>query len=146
MGRLRLQPLLARLGWRSARPAGALSPCARAILGGNASARFDEFRQYLDGWDFGRGHRLSAGSVAALELFLAAYPGFPTRPGLFLTPDGNLELAWENHAGQRVEIEFLPDRFQYLVENDGVDLEGEIELRRLSTLLTYLDQEAALGS
>lgn len=106
IGWLHLHPLLARLGRRSSRPACALSPYARAILGDHASARFDEFSQYRDGWDFGRGRRLSAGSVAALELFLAAYPSFPTRPSLFLTQDGNLELAWEDDAGNRTDVEF----------------------------------------
>lgn len=143
--RLRLQYLLSRFGRRPRALAG-LSPRARMLLGANASARFDEFRQYREGWDFGRGRPLAPGSVAALELFLDAYSTFPTRPSLFMTADGNLELAWENHAGQRVEIEFFPDRFQYAIAADGIDREGELELRCLPALLAHLDQEAALGS
>lgn len=143
--RLHLLALLSRFG-RRPRTASGLSPRARTILGENASARFDEFSQYREGWDFGRGRRLTPGSVAALELFLEAYSSFPTRPSLFMTAEGNLELAWENHAGQRVEVEFFPDRFQYAIEADGTDQEGELELRCLPALLTHLDQEAALGS
>lgn len=143
---LRLHPIFARFVRRRARAAIGLTPRARSILGDNASTRFDEFVQYRDGWDFGHGRRLCGGSVAALELFLASYPSFPTRPSLFLTREGNLELAWDGYAGERVEIEFLPDRFQYLVENEDGDREGELGLRELPTLLSYLDQEAALGA
>jgi hypothetical protein len=110
-----------------------LSHRARALLGENASARFEAFSQYREGWDFGRGRPLAAGSVAALELFLDAYSSFPTRPSLFMTAQGNLELAWENHAGQHVEVEFWPDRFQYAIEADGAGQEGEMELRGLSS-------------
>jgi len=144
-GRLRLQDFLSRFG-RRPRAASGLSAHARAVLGQNASTRFDEFRQYREGWDFGRGRPLSSGSVAALELFLEAYSSFPTRPGLFMTTGGNLELTWENHAGQHVEVEFWPDRFQYAIAADGADQEGELELRCLPALLAHLDQEAALGS
>lgn len=118
-----------------------LSARARSILGENAFSRYAEFRQYPDGWDFGRGRKLCAASVTTLERFLAAEPAFPTRPSLFMTQAGSLELAWEDRRGHRVEVEFLPDRFQYFVESEGGDEEGEVELCRLPALMAHLDLE-----
>jgi hypothetical protein len=139
--RLRIPSQLRRLGARFSRQTDELSTRARSILGENAAARFAEFRHYRDGWDVGRGRRLSTGSVAALEMFLAVHPDFPTRPSLFLTRAGNLELAWENRSGRRVEVEFLPDRFQYFAESAAGEQEGELELRRLPELICRLDPE-----
>ncbi len=140
-GRLRLHSSLRRLGARFFRPRAGLSARARSILGENAAARYAEFRQYRDGWDLGRGRRLLRGSASALERFLAAGPDFPTRPSLFMTQAGSLELAWEDRAGRRVEVEFLPDRFQYFVEAQSGDEEGDVELCRLPVLLAHLDLE-----
>jgi hypothetical protein len=132
-----------RLAGPSIRPTDGLSARARAVLGENALARFQEFRQYADGWDFGRGNRLSSASVAALDLFLSSYSNFPTRPSLFMTQAGNLELAWENHGGRRIEVEFCPDRFQYFLDVEDPRAEGEMELRRLPDLIATLEQEDA---
>ncbi|HEX6037569.1 hypothetical protein [Longimicrobium sp.] len=137
--RVRIQSHLRRLGMRFSRPAN-LSTRARAALGENAAARFAEFRQYRDGWDFGRGRRLSAGSVRALERFVDAGPCFPTRPSLFLTQDGMLELAWEDHAGRRVEVELLPGCYLYFVEGEHDD-EGVFEPRQVPALLAHLGLE-----
>jgi hypothetical protein len=41
-----------------------------------------------------------------MELFLAAHPSFPSRRSLFMTADGNLELAREDDAGNRLDVEF----------------------------------------
>lgn len=125
---------------RFSRPAD-LSPGARAALGENAAVRYAECRQYRDGWDVGRGRRLAPGSVAALERFLDAEPRFPTQPSLFMTQRGMLELAWENLAGRRVEVEFLPDRYLCFVEGESGDDEREFAPRRLSSLIAHLDLE-----
>lgn len=140
-GRLRVQSRLRRLGLRFSRPAGDLGSHARAVLGENAAARLAEFRQYRDGWDFGRGRRLSPGSVKALERFLDADPRFPTRPSLFMTQAGTLELAWEDPAGRRMEVEFLPEAYLYFAETDRGEDEGEFDARRLPALLAHLGLE-----
>lgn len=127
---------------RFSRPAGGLNARARAVLGENAAARLTEFRLYRDGWDFGRGKRLSAGSVRALESFLLAGPRFPTRPSLFMTQDGMLELAWEDAAGRRVEVEYLPGRYLYFLDGPDGGEEGAFDARRLPALIAHLGLEA----
>jgi hypothetical protein len=126
---------------RFSRPTGELGAHARAVLGENAAARLAEFRQYPDGWDFGRGRRLSAGSLKALERFLDRNPRFPTRPSLFMTQAGTLELAWEDGAGQRIEVEFLPDAYLYFVQAERGEDEGEFNARQLTALLAHLGLE-----
>jgi hypothetical protein len=138
-GRLRL---LRWLGRERRKPA--LSACARTLLGPNASARFDEFSRYRDGWDFGRGRRLTPGSATTLERFLVAHPFEIVRPSLFLTHEGFLELAWESDGARRIELEFQPDRVAYYVAADGSEQEGTIRAECVGELRAILDAEPAL--
>lgn len=141
-GRLRVHSQLRRLGMGFSRPSGDLDTRARTVLGENAAARLAEFRQYRDGWDLGRGRRLSAGSVKALERFLDADPRFPTRPSLFMTQGGALELAWEDLSGRRIEVEFLPDAYLYYAETERGEDEGRFDARHLPALLARLGVES----
>jgi hypothetical protein len=120
------------------KPVDDLSSGARAIVGENGYARFKEFRSYAAGWDFGRGRALSPESVATLELFLAAFSDFPTRPSLFMTEAGNLLLGWEDREAHRIEIECFPDRIAYYFENEDLEDGGEVDLDRLPLLVAKL--------
>ena len=139
--RERVSPL--RRGRDVSKPVDDLSPGAQAALGENGYVRFREFREYAAGWNLGRGRPLSTGSAATLELFLAEFSDFDTRPSLFMTEAGNLELGWEDRTGRRIEIEFFPDRLAYFFESDDLGEEGEISVRALSSLLARLRPEAA---
>lgn len=112
-----------------------LSARAQKILGSNGVARFQEFRSYEEGWDFGGGGgvALTPRSIAAMERFLSAFDGFGAgEPSLFLNRDGHLILAWEDSTEERVEVEFGEnnDATLYLpmYGDDGrtFDLTGEV--------------------
>lgn len=113
--------------------AGALSNNSQRIIGENGVRRFEEFKRYAEGWDYGRGRPLSAHSVATLEAFLRQVPELAAQePSLFLTHDGNLQLGWEDAAGGAVELEFFPDRVEYYIESlQEEDSVGLGDLRRL---------------
>lgn len=97
----------------------ALSANAERILGANGVARFKEFAAYRDGWDFGNGKALAAHSVAALEHFLAEFEDFGhRRPSLFFAREGQLTLAWEDPAGERVEVDFGPRELTLFLARD----------------------------
>ncbi len=133
----RERPLAAhkRAPTRIVKPTDELSAAARAILGTNGVERFEEFRSYPEGWDFGHGQPLSSASIASLDLFLVLFGDFPNRPSLFLTRSGNLELAWEDAHG-RIELEFFPNKVQYFFEVDGV--EGEVPISQTMRLIAQL--------
>jgi len=90
---------------------------AKQVLGLNAVKRFDLFKQYKSGWDVGRGLPLSLHSVAVMEAFISFFNDFRQEPSLFLTPEGNLQLGWEDKDNNSVEIEFFPDRIEYYIES-----------------------------
>jgi hypothetical protein len=95
----------------------ALSEASRHVLGENGSRRFQDFSNYQPGWNLGQGAVLSARSVTITDSFLTRLPELAAyEPSLFLTPEGNLELAWEDRSGSAVEIEFWPDKIEYYVE------------------------------
>jgi len=124
-----------RASTRIVKPIDELSSAARAILGPNGTARFDEFKSYPQGWDFGYGQPLSSASIASLDYFLALFGEFSTRPSLFLTRLGNLELAWEDGVG-RIELEFFPNKVQYFLEAN--DEESEVPISHLPRLIERL--------
>jgi len=106
----------------------ALSEAARHILGENGSRRFQDFSRYQPGWNLGEGAALSPRSVAVTDSFLSHVPELAVcNPSLFLTPDGNLELSWEDRNGNAVEIEFWPDRIEYYVESSNEERTARLE-------------------
>jgi hypothetical protein len=102
-----------------------LSSKAKALLGERGASRFQDFRRYRKGWDFGAGEELSSSSTALMNMFLNDFNEFGGKtPSIFLTQVGNLELSWEDETGAPVEIEFFADKVEfYLGANDE---EGEI--------------------
>ena len=105
-----------------------LSDNSKDILGENGVKRFNEFLSYEKGWDFGRGEPLSKNSVAILDSFLNLFEDIKGKePSLFLTRSGNLQLSWEDDSVNTTEIEFFPDKIEYLIESDNE--EGEIYLK-----------------
>lgn len=123
----------ARVGFPRLVP-GALSENSKRVIGENGVRRFEEFKKYHDGWDYGRGRALSAYSVATLEEFLRQMPELAmAEPSLFLTYNGNLQLGWEDAEGNAVEVEFFPDRIEYYLESR--DEEGSVSKQALYHLI-----------
>lgn len=116
---------------------GALSENSKRVIGANGVQRFEEFKQYHDGWDYGRGKALSAYSVATFEEFLRQIPELAAiEPSLFLTTNGNLQLGWEDAEGNVVEVEFFPDRIEYYIESRNE--EGSLSKQALPQLINQV--------
>ncbi|MDT5122637.1 MAG: hypothetical protein QOC96_2119 [Acidobacteriota bacterium] len=114
-----------------------LSENARQALGANGLRRLFEFSEYRVGWDAGRGQPLSIGSLSSLEWFLDRLPELSAiEPSLFLTRNGNLQLVFEDHSGNAIEIEFFPDKLEYYFEDN--DEEGFIQLSDVNGLIDRL--------
>ena len=115
----------------------ALSENSKHIVGENGVRRFEEFKSYSDGWDYGRGCALSAGSLRLLNSFLKDLPELVSyEPSLFLTHQGNLQLGWEDLTGDVVELEFFRDRIEYYVE--ALNEEGSAGVQDRSQLVQMI--------
>lgn len=106
-------------------------------LGHYNRQRIEVFTNYEDGWD-GSGHKLKVGSIATLEKFLGI-PAlhFHTEPSVFLTRNGNVQIAWEDKDLKEIEIEFFDKNLlEYYREKDGS--EGVLNLDRIEDLLKVI--------
>ncbi len=103
-----------------------LSEKVAKILGKNGLKRFDAFKRYPKGWDGSNGLPLSYKSIAVMEYFISYFEDFHSEPSLFLTPNGNLQLGWENTHDQVVEIEFYPGKIEFYIE--ALEKEGQSSL------------------
>ena len=107
-------------------------------LGRHGFQRIQQFREYEPGWDFGRGQPMSEIALRLLGQFLhtATFPA-DKKPSVFLTTSGNLELAWENPPGLRIQAEFAPDRIEYYREDTGAEESlGHGDVNRVASLLS----------
>lgn len=96
------------------------------VLGMNGLVRFNAFKNYEKGWDGKNALPVSNRSSAVMEYFVNRFLEFRQQPSLFLSKNGNFQLGWENSKGQKVELEFFPDKIEYYIE--AIDAEGEIEI------------------
>lgn len=111
----------------------ALGEASIGIIGEHGVHRYEEFKRYHSGWDYGRGKRLSPKSVTTLESFVEQLPELAAcGPSLFLTHEGNLQLGWEDGQGNVVEMEFFSDKIEYYIES--LNEEGSVELEALHQL------------
>lgn len=107
------------------------------IIGGNGLRRFEQFKEYDEGWEFGTGKPLSSDSIASFNLFCEQFSEpIPNEPSLFLTREGNLQLGWEDKEANKIEFEFFPDKIEYYIE--ALDDEGVVELKDISQLFDKL--------
>ncbi len=110
-----------------------LSREAITIIGENGKQRFEEFKKYPKGWYGGKGKKLSDWSVSNFERFINSLPELKKfHPSLFFTLEGNLQLGWENRNGQKIEIEFYPDKIEYFIES--INEESSIALKDIFRL------------
>lgn len=107
------------------------------IIGENGIQRFEQFKKYSEGWDFGIGKSLSSYSVGSFKLFCKRLSEpILDEPSLFLTREGNLQLGWEDKGGNKIEIEFFPNKIEYYIE--ALDDEGEVDLTHIFQLVDKL--------
>lgn len=106
-------------------------------LGPHGLQRIQTFRDYNSGWDFGRGLPMSEIAYGSLCQFLRQIDLPPTkRPSVFLTAIGNLELAWENQAGSKIQAEFSPENIEFYNEHTGAEgTVGTTEVAQVAGLL-----------
>jgi len=107
------------------------------IIGATGLQRFEQFKKYGEGWEFGIGKPLSSGSIASFKLFCEQFSEpIPNEPSLFLTREGNLQLGWEDKEANKIEFEFFPDKIEYYIE--ALDDEGVVEIKDVSQLFDKL--------
>lgn len=107
------------------------------MIGGNGLRRFEQFKEYGEGWEFGTGKPLSPYSLASFKQFCKQFSEpVPNEPSLFLTREGNLQLGWEDGEANKIELEFFPDKIEYYIE--ALDDEGAVDLTEVSQLFDKL--------
>jgi len=107
-------------------------------LGTKGWGRLHHFRYYyLAGWGDGSGKPLSPRGLETFYRFLetARFPA-GSKPSVFLTDEGNLELCWEDHDGKAVEVEFRPTDIEFYVE--AQELENTVPASEAKALASRL--------
>lgn len=111
-----------------------LSREAIAVIGINGKRRFDEFKDYPNGWYGGKGRKLSKGSLFVFEKFIKYLPELKfSSPSLFFTFEGNLQLGLEDKSGNTIEVEFFSDKIEYYLES--LEEENFVKLGNISQLV-----------
>ena len=87
-----------------------LTENVKELIGENGVSRYYEFREkYHDGWDHGRGKKLSTHSTAMLIYFVSNLKNIDiSAPSIFLTYNGNLQLCWEDEKKGRNRNRIFP--------------------------------------
>lgn len=78
----------------------------RKRLGYRAVSRLKKLASYRADWGYKGSMAMSSHSAELLSGFLQEFGEFDTKPSLFLTDQGHLELAWEDKSGQAISIVF----------------------------------------
>jgi len=110
-------------------------------LGPRGWVRLHHFRHYYStGWGDGSGKPLSPRALEMFYRFLefANFTG-ATKPSVFLTDQGCIELCWEDASGKAVQLEFRPTEIEFYIESQNsegaVPHSAVIELaRRLASI------------
>lgn len=79
------------------------------LIGHNGIERLQQFLRVENGWDFGKGSRLSRISVALLKIFAERYGNLVMRfdePSLYLDPGGYLRIEWDLPQGGELSVDF----------------------------------------
>jgi hypothetical protein len=98
-------------------------------LGSRNWGRLYQFRHsYSSGWGEARSGRPL--SPRALELFyrFLVHINFPagSRPSLFMTNEGTLELCWDDSSGKPIQVEFTPSGAELYWESRMLEHEVSI--------------------
>jgi hypothetical protein len=104
------------------------------VLGHKGMQRLYSFAaEYQDGWGDGSGKALNPEAYKALFIFMRYAPiNVSSRPSIFMSEDGGLELAWDDANNNDVRVEFGPSRVAYWFSGTGN--EGSVEISETQTL------------
>ena len=102
-------------------------PQAAMLVGKNGMERLRQFLRVENGWDFGRGRRLSRVSVALLKVFVERYGSLVVKvdePSLYLDSGGYLRLEWDLTDGGELAIDFpaVGESIVIYLERPGHDI------------------------
>src|SRR2546426_4710700 len=115
------------LGVRPATPSeGEREELLLSKLGAKGWGRLHHFRHYYStGWGDGSGRPLSPRALETFYRFLESAT-FPqgSKPSLFLTDAGCIELCWEDSSGKAVQVEFRSAEIEFYLEKQ--DLEASV--------------------
>ena len=112
------------------------------ILRQNGMARMHRFlNDYQDGWGDGSGKALAREAYTGLFTFLRYAPiNVGSRPSIFMTIDGGLELAWDDTAGNDIRVEFNATEVQYYFARSGREGRAPIEeVRKIAEAFLSLE-------
>lgn len=93
-------------------------------LGQKGWGRLHHFRNYYtSGWGgTGAGKPVSPRAMESLYRFLeSATFASNIEPSVFLTPEGYIELCWEDASGRAVQAEFRSSDIEIYIEAEGVE-------------------------
>ena len=103
-------------------------------LGPKGWVRVSRFRNcFAPGWGE-NGHVLSPRALDAFFRFVesATFPEGNRNPSVFLTNRGGIELCWEDHNGNAVQVEFMSAGIEYY--QAATDQEGAVSFDGLTQL------------
>lgn len=112
------------LGLRAATPSeGEREELLLSKLGPKGWGRLHHFRHYYSaGWGDGSGSPLSPRALETFYNFLeSANFSLETKPSLFLTEAGSIELCWEDECSNAVQIEFKSTGIEFYVEAQEIE-------------------------
>jgi hypothetical protein len=107
-------------------------------LGPKGWVRLHHFRHYYSaGWGDGSGKPLSPRALEMFYRFIetAVFNG-ETKPSIFLTDQGFIELCWEDRSGKAVQLEFRPAEIEFYIESQ--DSEGSVPNHAVTELARRL--------
>lgn len=106
----------------------------KSKLGHNGFTRLSTFLIcYKDGWGDGNGKAISAETLDSFRAFLKQVV-FPDGvcPSVFLSPEGALELSWEDSSGDSISMEFFQSKISLLPS--GEDKEVSMHASRVNEM------------
>lgn len=93
-----------------------------AILGSQAAIRLKRLATYTDGWDEGRGCKLSNDSLIGLMRLLELGDWTGLDIALFLSHEGRVLVNWLDAKGEIVELEVAKDYLTCFMAGEERDL------------------------
>ena len=107
-------------------------------LDATAWQRFRNFSQWPDGWAGEGSLSLSAVSLANFERFLESsrFATARSKPSLFMTDDGLLEIGWESSDNTAIHVTFTTKGASFYIEATGE--EGNISTDGIGNLAERL--------
>jgi hypothetical protein len=121
------------LSWSEKQMPGDLPSLVYSVMGDNCFQRFADFSRWPAGWDSGTGESVAWGTYENLAAFLTTVRFRTGRPpSLFLTNNGEFEIAWDARDGSEMTVTISPGGAHVYVDATGreedisTDMLGEL--------------------